>query len=295
VAVRNVEPQYTETQTDVPYGFLAPDTIDGGDGFVDPEDLDMRTATFTVFRIPAAQLDDLRYFAHRSNQFAEAPYRSDVTLVSGEFGLFPGDTSTIQCINAGQLSELGSVGRIFKVFDYPTCDSDFLVNCPTHRLADFLGDSTTGFAGGMIYDVSHGNGNGIYAGSAGSFVNLGIGDTDDLPAGLLNVFVSISCDNDAPLARRNFATDMYLHDSVAVVSATQSVFPTSARAIIDAEVTAFVALYQSPLTLLQALHRFRAGYYGNYVIGGPVGDRPHNWINLLAVHVLGDDLTIVAR
>jgi hypothetical protein len=89
--------------------------------------------------------------------------------------------------------------------------------------------------------------------------------------------------------------DMYLHDSVAVVSATQSVFPTSLQAILDAEVSAFVALYREPVTILQALHRFHAEYYANYVIGGPVGDRPHNWINLLAVHVLGDGLTIVSK
>jgi len=255
----------------------------------------MRNATFTVFRIPAAQIDDLDYFVNRSNQFADAAYRSDVVLVSGEFGLLPGDTSAIQCINAGQLADLARAGRVFKVFDYPTCDPDFLVTGPAQRLKHFLADSSAGFAGGVIYDVSHGNGDAIYARYASPFVNLGIGDLEGLPAGSLNVFVSLSCDNDAPRARRNFATDMYLHDSVAVVSATQSVFPTSSGATIDAEVNAFLALYQSPTTLLQALHRFRAAYYGNYVISGPVADRPHNWINLLAVHVLGDGLTIVAQ
>jgi len=289
-------PGFEVTQTDVPYGFLAPETIDGGDGFVDPADLDMRTATFTVFRIPLAQIDDLRHFVDRANQFAAAPHRNDVTLVSGEFGLFPGDTSTIQCINAGQLSMLASVGRIFTVPDFPACPPDFLVTGPTHRLADFLADASNGFAGGTIYDISHGNGDAIYAMSsvAGAFPNLISDDLDALPTGLLNVFVSISCDNDAPQGRRNFAMGMYQHDSIAVVSATQSVFPTSAPAIVDAEITAFVALYQSPVTLLQALHRFRAEYYANYVIAGPVEDRPFNWINLIAIHVLGDGLTIVA-
>jgi hypothetical protein len=47
--------------------------------------------------------------------------------------------------------------------------------------------------------------------------------------------------------------------------------------------------------LLQALHQFRAEHYVNYVLGGPVDDRPYNWINLLAVHVLGDGLTIVSE
>src|SRR5262245_25909019 len=84
-------PGFEVTQTDVPYGFLTPDTIDGGDGFVDPADLDMRTATFTVFRIPLAQIDDLRHFVDRANAFAAAPHRNDVALVSGEFGLFPVD------------------------------------------------------------------------------------------------------------------------------------------------------------------------------------------------------------
>jgi hypothetical protein len=297
VAVRDAPAQYTAVETDVPYGFLVPDTVDGGDGFVDPEDLDMRSATFTVFRIPLAQIDDLRRFVDRSNDFAEALYHNDVTLVSGQFGLFAGDTSLVQCINANQLSSVASVGRIFKVLDYPSCPPDFLVTGPTHRLADFLADTSNGFKGGMIYDISHGNGDAIYAVSsvAGAFSNLASDDLDGLATGVLNVFVSISCDNDESLGRRNFAMAMYLHDSVAVVSATETIFPTSIPAILDAEVTAFVALYRSPLTLLQALHRFRAEYYVNYVLDGPVDDRPYNWINLLAVHVLGDGLTIVSE
>jgi hypothetical protein len=300
VLVRGVEPQFTQTETDVPYGFLAPETIDGGDGFVDPEDLDMRGETFTVFRIPLAQTIDVRHFVSRSNDFARATYHSDVLLVSGEFGEFgiPGDTSIIQCINATQLSQLTSVGRVFKVLNHSTCPADFLATEPNHRLADFLRDQTTGFNGGVIYDVSHGNADAIYGiDSAGGafFQNLGSDDLDHIPTGRLNAFVSISCDNDAPVLRRNFAMDMYLHDSVAVVSATQSVFPTSLQAILDAEVSAFVALYREPVTILQALHRFHAEYYANYVIGGPVDDRPHNWINLLAVHVLGDGLTIVSK
>jgi Peptidase family C25 len=298
VAVRDVPSQYTAAvETDVPYGFLVPDTIDGGDGFVDPGDLDMRSTTFTVFRIPLAQIDDLRRFVDRSNDFAEAPYHNDVTLVSGEFGLFPGDTSVVQCINANQLSGLASVGRIFKVLDYPSCPPDFLVTGPTHRLADFLADASNGFKGGMIYDISHGSGDAIYAASSvrGAFPNLASDDLDALPTGSLNVFVSISCDNDESLGRQNFAMAMYLHDSVAVVSATEILHPTSLPAILDAEITAFVALYRSPLTLLQALHQFRAEHYVNYVLGGPVDDRPYNWINLLAVHVLGDGLTIVSE
>src|SRR5262249_2660959 len=181
---------------------------------------------FTVFRIPLAQIDDLRHFVDRANAFAAAPHRNDVTLVSGEFGLFAGDTSTIQCINAAQLSTLASVGRTFMVLDFPACPPDFLRTGPGHRLADFLDDPSNGFAGGMIYDVSHGNSDAIFATSsaAGAFPNLTSDDLDGLRTGVFNVFVSISCDNDAPQGRRNFAMGMYQHDSIAVVSATQSVF-----------------------------------------------------------------------
>src|SRR5262245_60237484 len=52
---------------------------------------------------------------------------------------------------------------------------------------------------------------------------------------------------------------------------------------------------QAPVTLLQALHSFHADYYTKYAIGGPVEDRPEQWVNLLAVHVLGDGLTIVSH
>lgn len=298
VTVPGVPPPTSDVSTDVPYGFIEPESIDGGDGFVDPVDLDMGRATFTVFRIPIAEINDLQHFVERANAFADAPSHRDVALVSGEFGLIPGDTSQIQCINAAQLASLEGVGQIFTVLDYPACALDFLTTGPGQRLADFLASPTSGFAGGVIYDVSHGNGDGIYAvnSSTGSlFVNLESDDLDGLPSGLLNVFISLSCDNDETLARRNFAMNMYLHDSVAVVSATESIWATSVQAILDAEINGFVALYQAPLTLQQGLHRFRSGYYTNYVLGGPESDRPYNWINLLAVHVLGDGLTIVSQ
>ncbi len=300
VQIRNVEPEYSQVETDVPYGFLAPETIDGGDGFVDPDDLDMRAEAFTVFRIPIGRLADLEHFVIRANEFAQAVYRSDVALVAGEFGAVPGDTSFIQCLNMNGLSEIAGAGRVVKIFDYPTpppCAPDFLT-APAHRLAHFLADSSDSFRGGMVYDISHGNADAIYAGSG--FPNLHRDDLGDLAEGELNVFMSISCKNDAHLGRTNLAMDMYLHNSVAVVSATVNLFaqtdsPQGVQAIVDAEVNAFLALYRDPLTLLQGLHSFRSAYYGNYAIGGPIADRPYHWINLLAVHVLGDGLVVVAK
>lgn len=297
VTLRDVPAAYSVVPSDVPYGFLEPATIDGGDGFVDPADLDMARATFTVFRIPLASVDDVRHFVDRSNAFAVAPSRRDVTLVAGEFGLFAGDTSLIQCTNATQIASLGTAGRIATVLDSTAaCAPDYLSTWPSHRLADYLSDPAEGHAGGVIYDVSHGSGDAIYAESSiGSYVNLGLDDLSRIPTGRLNVFVSISCDNDAVQGGRNFAMGMYAHDSVAVVSATANIFPTSVEAILAAEIDAFVALYESPITLLQGLHRFRADYYARDVLGGPAADRPYNWLNLFAVHVLGDGLTVVSR
>jgi hypothetical protein len=296
VRVANVEPEFTEFETDVPYGFLTPETIDGGDTFVDPIDLDMRTATFTVFRVPIVRVEDLTHFVARANEFAQAPYRHDVALVAGLFGFFPGDTSLVQCINETQLLATGRVGEIFKVFDSPTCDPDFLVTGPDHRLAHFLVGTDDTFRGGMIYDISHGNEDAIYATAAqGTFPNLARADVPTLPAGELNVFVSISCRNDRPIPATNFAMEMYLQNSVAVVSATEDVFPSQdVQPILDAEVGGFMSLYRSPVTILQALHQFRATYYEKYVIAGRPEERQHQWINLLAIHVLGDGLTIVA-
>jgi hypothetical protein len=52
---------------------------------------------------------------------------------------------------------------VFKVLNHSTCPADFLATEPNHRLADFLRDQTTGFNGGLIYDVSHGIADAIYA------------------------------------------------------------------------------------------------------------------------------------
>jgi hypothetical protein len=284
-------PWYWSIDTDVPYGFLAPESIDGGDGFVDPGDLDLRAPTFLVFRIPISQPADLTPFATKANDFASADYRSDVALVAGEFGAFPGDTSAIQCVNATLLAEGGGAGQVVKVFDYPTCEPDILTG-PGRRLADVLADDTDAFRGGMVYNISHGGADAIYA--AGG-LNLSIGDAAYLAPGELNVLVSLACANDEASSGINLAMSMFLSNSVAVVSATESLWVVSAESVLDAEVNAFQGLYDSPRTLLQALHRFRTSYYEKYAIAGPLDDRPYHWLNLLAVHVVGDGLAVVAR
>src|SRR5262245_14253159 len=101
--------------------FSLPRPWTGVTGSTNPQDIDMRTETFTVFRIPLAQISDVRHFVSRSNAFADAPYHKDAVLVSGDFGLFPGDTSVVQCINATDLSQLTAVGRVFKVLNHSTC------------------------------------------------------------------------------------------------------------------------------------------------------------------------------
>ena len=288
VQIRDVQAVDAQLETDVPYGFLDPETIDGGDGFVDPVDLDMRSETFTVFRIPIAQPANLTRFVDRSARFAEAEYRSDVTLVAGEYAI-PGDTSVVQCVNADKLAQGGGAGLVYKVFDYPTCQPDFLTTNGL-RLADFLSQGI--FAGGMIYNISHGNFSATYHAEG---TNLALSDLDRLPPDQLNVFVSIACANDEHVSSTNFAMGMYLHNSVAVVSATANLSPRSGPSVIDAEINAFQTLYQAPVTLLQSLHQFRASYYERYAIDGPPEDRPYQWINLLAVDVLGDGLAVVER
>jgi Peptidase family C25 len=296
VAVGGLEP----FGSDVPYGILPPATIDGGDGTVEPTDLDVTRPTFEVFRVPVTGASGIRRFVERHDRFMASEHRSDLTLVSGEFGLFPGDSSVVQCINATSLAPL--VTRILTVFDSTAsaCPPDVLTSATGPRLANVLADPAGAFAGGTIVDVSHGSARTISAGSGlgevdETFANLHVADVPAIPTDRLNVYISIACDNDGPPATGiNLASAMYRQASVTVVSATTTVYPVSLDDILFAEVESIAGLYQNDQTLLQRMHAFRAEYYERFVLPAAGGTRDLLWTNVLTVGVTGDGLVRVA-
>jgi hypothetical protein len=284
--------------SDVPFEFLSPTTIDGGDGSVDPTDLDMTAPTFEVFRVPTGDPAGLETFAQRHLAFSAAPYRSDATLVAGEFGLFPGDTSVVQCINAANLEGQQLATRVSTVLDSSaaSCAPDVLTTPDGPNLADFLADPAGAFRGGTIVDVSHGGPDALYGQTAaGFFDNLTIGDVSRIPVDRLNVLVSIACDNDAPDVQPNLAAAMWARASVAVVSATAPVTPLNPADILFAEVDSVTGLFQHRETLLQRLHVFRSEYYRQFVLTAAGADQQALWINVLTENLIGDGLVTVAR
>src|SRR5262245_14253158 len=65
VAVRDVDPASSEIETDVPYGFLAPETMDGGDGF--DESAGYRHADRDIHGVPDSPRADLGRTALRES------------------------------------------------------------------------------------------------------------------------------------------------------------------------------------------------------------------------------------
>jgi len=287
----------TTFPTDLPYEFLSPDRIDGGDGHVDPGDLDVTAPTFEVFRVPTTTLADFTRFSDRHAAFATAPYRSDATLVAGEYGMFNGDTSVVQCLNAANIGPTELATQVLKVFDSTAaqCQPDVFTTPSGPTLADVLADPNGAFHGGTIVDVSHGGSSAIFAGY-GFFVNLSVGDVARIPADRLNVFISIACDNDAPDSAPNLAAAMYAQASVAVVSATTVVGFVNVSDALFAEVDSVSGLWQNHETLLQRLHVFRSEYYTRFVqTAATAGDREQLWGNVLTETLIGDGLVTLAR
>jgi hypothetical protein len=288
--------------SDVPYEFLAPATPDGGDGSIDPGDLNMTSPTFDVFRVPITRAADLSTFVRRDAAFGRATaatpaYGHDVTLAAGTFGLFPGDTSAVQCLNASALQQQQLADHVFKVFDSTVCSPDVQTRPEGPRLADFLADPTSPFRGGVVVDISHGGPNALYGRTAAGafFPNLTVGDVARIPTDRLNVFISIACDNDGLGVRPNLAAAMYERASIAVISATTQVTPVSWPDIKAAEVDSVIALYQHHDNLLQNLHAFRSDYYQRFVRPAAPGAQQLLWINLLTVNLIGDGFVTVAR
>jgi hypothetical protein len=280
--------------TDLPYEFLAPATIDGGDGTVDPNDLNLSFPTFDVFRIPISQPADLTTFADRHAAFAAASYRSDATLLAGSVQT-NGDTSAIQCLNANALQQPNLATHVFKIFDSTTCSPDVMTTPSGPSAASVLAASNSAFHGGLVVDVSHGSPSAIFANN-GSSTNLDVTGAATIPSNRLNIFVSIACDNDgARVGARNLAAAMYEQSSVAVVSATTTVTPVSPDSVLAAEVDSVVGLYQHPENLLQRLHAFRTDYYTRFVRTTTGGVQTLHWINLLTVNLVGDGFVSVAR
>jgi hypothetical protein len=282
--------------TDLPYEFLSPDTIDGGDGIVDPGDLDVTSPTFEVFRVPVTTVDDFTTFTRRHETFSSAAYRSDATLVAGHFGLFDGDTSLVQCVNAANIGPTGLATNVLKVFDSTMggCLPDVLTTAAGPTLADVLADPNGGFHGGTIVDISHGNAFAIYA-DPGSYENLSVNDVASIPTDRLNVFISLACDNDGSDWTPNLAAAMYARASVAIVSATALVTPVDIPDILFAEVDSVSGLWQNNENLLQRLHVFRSEYYTRFVQPAVGANREALWVNLMTETLIGDGLVTVAR
>ena len=285
-------------ESDLPFEFPSPTTIDGGDGVVDPSDLNLAEPTFDVFRIPVTGVGDMQSFVARHNEFMAAPYRNDATLVAGEFGLRPGDSSAVQCLNAANLAPL--TRHVLKVFDSTAggCAPDILTSPSGPRLGTVLADAGSPFQGGTIVDVSHGSPAAIYAASSTNvtFANLSTGDVPNILTSRLNVFISIACDNDAANGTTaNLAEAMYEQASVAVISATTQVAPVGVADTLYAEVDSVKALFDKQETLLQNLHTFRADYYNRFVLPATGVARTLLWTNLLAVDLVGDGLLTVAQ
>jgi hypothetical protein len=281
--------------TDVPYEFLSSDTIDGGDGTVDPGDLDVTAPTFEVFRVPVTEVDDFTTFTRRHEIFSSAPYRSDATLVAGHFGLFEGDTSLVQCVNANNIGPSGLATHVLKVFDSMTqCQPDVLTTAAGPTLADVLADPNGGFHGGFIVDISHGNSFAIYP-DPGSYENLSASDVASIPTDRLNVFISLACDNDGSDSLPNLAAAMYARASVAVISATTSVFPVNVQDILFAEVDSVSGLWQQNVNLLQGFHVFRSEYYTRFVQPATGVEREELWVNVMTEQLIGDGFVRAAR
>src|SRR5262249_50840868 len=219
------------------------------------------------------------------------------TLVAGMFGLFPGDTSVVQCINATNLTQQQLASHVYNVYDSTaaSCVPDMVTKPGGPILADFLAAPAGPFRGGTIVDVSHGNAIAIYGQTdVGQFFsNLDIEDVPRIPPDRLNVFISIACDNDAP-GVRNLAAAMYERASVAVVSATTAVTPVNVDDILFAEVESVIALYRKRENLAQQFHAFRADYYTRFVVPATGAVRQALWVNVLTENLVGDGLVTVA-
>jgi hypothetical protein len=280
--------------TDVPYEFLAPQSIDAVDGTADVHALDLRVPTFDVFRVPVRTPNDIRTFVERDRAFARSSHRSDVTLAAGS-AFAPGDTASVQCLTANALMQQQLATRVLKVFDSPVCTPDVVTSPGGPRLADVLAGVPSAFGGGLVLDISHGSPPAVY-GQPGFYPNLAVPDVARIPAHRLNVFVSIACDNDGATGSSgpNLAAAMYERASVAVVAATTTVTPVDAASVLEAEVTSTVGLYQHHENLLQRLHALRADYYDRFVLPTSAA-QPLHWLNMLAVNVIGDGLVTVAR
>jgi len=245
--------------------------------------------------LPVTEVDDFTTFTRRHEIFSSAPYRSDATLVAGHFGLFEGDTSFVQCVNANNIGPSGLATHVLKVFDSMTqCQPDVLTTAAGPTLADVLADPNGGFHGGFIVDISHGNSFAIYA-DPGSYENLSASDVASIPTDRLNVFISLACDNDGSDSLPNLAAVMYARASVAVISATTSVFPVNVQDILFAEVDSVSGLWQQNVNLLQGFHVFRSEYYTRFVQPATGVEREELWVNVMTEQLIGDGFVRAAR
>jgi hypothetical protein len=277
-------------ETDSPYGFLGQETLDGGDGVVDIVDLDYSDPTLLVCRIPISSAGQLNGYLQSALAYQSAAYRRDLILAAGMIA-FEGDAAYIQDLNAGSIDDPSS-----KVFDTDLFSPDYICTGPGHRLATFLaGDD---FAGGVVYNISHGSDAAIYACNNEDplhpvwFSNLASADLADLSPDKLNIFISIACANDS--GSGSLARDLFDRSSVAVISASRNVDPISIDCALAGETTFLSYFYEQDKTLLQSIQGTRSDYYQTCALV-PGGDQLIAFSNILAFNIYGDGLIAIAE
>ncbi len=281
-------PDLQDVTTDLPYGFTSADDFEADDGITRPGDFDTTDPEFLVFRVPVAESGDLADFASRSIYYESAAYRADLTLVAGQItDDIYGDSSMIQCVNQWTVQDAGD---IHKVFDSTVCNPDTVTSVSNeNRLADFMAAGSTPFRGGVVYNISHGNMDGVYIEDG---LSLGKGDVAGLDPAELTIFISLACSNDRPWRyEHNFARTMYDHSAVAVAASTVNTIYAGAVDLAIGELRPMDQLFDHGNTLGQAMQQVKSTYFDVVVTHGIDEHESQTlFINVVAVNLTGDAL-----
>lgn len=285
-------PDLEGVTTDLPFGFITAADFEADDGVTRPEDFDTTDPEFLVFRVPVSESGDLARFASRSIEYEAAAYRADLTLVAGQITHeVPGDSSMIQCVNQWTVQNAGAV---HKVFDSTVCNPDSVTSVAgDQRLADYMAAGSTPFGGGVVYNISHGNMDGVYIADG---LSLGRDDVAGLDPDELTIFISLACSNDQPWSyRHNFARTMYDHSAVAVAASTVNTIYGGAVDLAIGELRPMDQLFDHGNTLGQAMQRVKATYFDVAVTHGIDEHESQTlFVNVVAVNLTGDALLSVA-
>ena len=114
-------------------------------------------------------------------------------------------------------------------------------------------------------------------------------DVQKMPTNKLDIFVSLACANDGVgfNLNKNLANTLMEWQSVAVVSATETIYLKSIADVRIGELQFLENFFDNPNTLLQAVQEVRNDYYRRF---SATPSDEYYLINLLALNVLGDGL-----